>query len=80
MQSYRTINRLCGWVVFIAAAVVYTLTLESSASFWDCPEFITSAARLEVGHSPARRFSCFWAICFPTWRRMCPALPGASTS
>ena len=56
MQSYRTINRLCGWVVFIAAAVVYTLTLESSASFWDCPEFITSAARLEVGHPPGAPF------------------------
>ncbi len=56
MQSYRTINRLCGWSVFIAAATVYTLTLESSASFWDCPEFITSAARLEVGHPPGAPF------------------------
>ena len=35
MRSYRTINRACGWVSFILAAIVYTLTVEPSASFWD---------------------------------------------
>lgn len=56
MRSYRTINRVCGWVSFILAAIVYTLTVEPSASFWDCPEFILSAAKLEVGHPPGAPF------------------------
>lgn len=52
MQSYHIYNRLTGFGVFLTATIVYTLTLEPSSSFWDCPEFITSAARLEVGHPP----------------------------
>lgn len=56
MRSYRTINRVCGWISFILAATAYTLTVEPSASFWDCPEFILSAAKLEVGHPPGAPF------------------------
>ena len=41
-----------GWFVFAVSAVVYCLTIESSASFWDCPEFITTGYKLEVGHPP----------------------------
>ena len=41
-----------GWVVFVVAAITYILTLESTASFWDCGEFIASAYKLEVGHPP----------------------------
>ena len=41
-----------GWLVFAIAAVVYCMTIESSASFWDCPEFITTGYKLEVGHPP----------------------------
>lgn len=56
MLRYRTINRICGWTCFIVSAFVYILTAEPSASFWDCPEFILSAAKLEVGHPPGAPF------------------------
>lgn len=56
MQHYQTVNRICGWSCFVISAIVYVLTVEPSASFWDCPEFILSAARLEVGHPPGAPF------------------------
>ncbi|KAA6322920.1 hypothetical protein EZS27_027591, partial [termite gut metagenome] len=43
-------------MVFCIAAVVYCLTIESTASFWDCGEFITSGYKLEVGHPPGAPF------------------------
>lgn len=52
MRRYKLINDLSGWAVFIVAAIVYLLTIESSASFWDCGEFISAAYKLEVGHPP----------------------------
>ena len=52
MRSYKFINNVTGWAVFIIAATVYLLTIESSASFWDCGEFISAAYKLEVGHPP----------------------------
>ena len=52
MELYKKLNNITGWVVFLIAAVVYTLTLEPTASFWDCGEFISSAYKLEVGHPP----------------------------
>lgn len=56
MKQYKLVNNLTGWLVFIIAAVVYCLTIEPTASFWDCPEFITSAYKLEVGHPPGAPF------------------------
>ena len=56
MKQYRTINNLVGWITFIIAATVYCLTLEPTASFWDCPEFITTGYKLEVGHPPGAPF------------------------
>ena len=56
MKRFRLINNLVGWVVFFVAAVTYILTVEPSAPFWDCPEFTTTAARLEVGHPPGAPF------------------------
>ena len=47
---------MVGWVVFAIAAFTYCSTIEPTASFWDCPEFITTAARLEVGHPPGAPF------------------------
>ena len=56
MKQYRTINNLVGWLTFIIAATVYCLTIEPTASFWDCPEFITTGYKLEVGHPPGAPF------------------------
>ncbi|MEG2946324.1 MAG: DUF2723 domain-containing protein [Bacteroidales bacterium] len=52
MSNYKCIDLIGGWLVFAIAAVVYGMTVEPSVSFWDCPEFITSASKLEVGHPP----------------------------
>lgn len=52
MKQYNLLNTVMGWVVFVIAAVTYILTLEPTASFWDCGEFIASAYKLEVGHPP----------------------------
>jgi len=56
MKQYRIINNVVGWVVFAIAAFTYCATIEPTASFWDCPEFITTAAKLEVGHPPGAPF------------------------
>jgi hypothetical protein len=52
MKQYRLINNMAGWAVFLVAAVTYLMTLEPTASLWDCGEFIASAFKLEVGHPP----------------------------
>ena len=52
MNRYNYYNNLIGWLVFFTALVVYTLTLEPTVSFWDCGEYIATAAKLEVGHPP----------------------------
>ncbi|MBI9055310.1 MAG: DUF2723 domain-containing protein [Bacteroidales bacterium] len=56
MKSFRFYNNLIGWITFIIAATVYLLTIEPTASFWDCGEFIASAFKLEVGHPPGAPF------------------------
>jgi len=52
MKNYKLINNISGWVVFAVAAVTYLMTMEPTASLWDCGEFIASAFKLEVGHPP----------------------------
>ncbi|MBP6231494.1 MAG: DUF2723 domain-containing protein [Paludibacteraceae bacterium] len=56
MKSFKTMNTLVGWASFFIAWIVYALTIEPTASFWDCGEFITSAFKLEVGHPPGAPF------------------------
>jgi len=51
-KRYNLINNSLGWLCFIIAAVSYLLTIEPTASFWDCPEFISQGYKLEVGHPP----------------------------
>ena len=55
-MKYKHINNLIGWIVFAVAAVTYCLTIEPTASFWDCPEFITTGYKMEVGHPPGAPF------------------------
>ena len=52
MKNYRLINNISGWAVFLVAAFTYLMTIEPTASLWDCGEFIASCFRLEVGHPP----------------------------
>lgn len=56
MTRYKLINNITGWAVFAIAAIVYLLTIEPTTSFWDCPEFIISAYKLEIGHPPGAPF------------------------
>ena len=56
MKQYKITNNIIGWIVFAIAAFTYCMTVEPSASFWDCPEFISTATKLEVGHPPGAPF------------------------
>ena len=56
MKKYQIINNVVGWAIFAIAAFTYCSTIEPTASFWDCPEFITTAFKLEVGHPPGAPF------------------------
>ena len=56
LKKYNLFNNIFGWLSFIIAATVYLLTIEPTASFWDCGEFISSAYKLEVGHPPGAPF------------------------
>lgn len=66
-NKYKYLNNVTGWMVWLFATIVYVMTMESSASFWDCGEFIASAFKQQVGHPPgaplwsmiARVFSMF---------------------
>jgi hypothetical protein len=56
MKRFRLLNNIFGWVAFAVAAITYLLTIEPTASFWDCPEFISTAYKLDVGHPPGSPF------------------------
>ena len=52
MKKYNLINNTLGWLIFLVAALTYLLTIEPTASFWDCPEFIAQGYKTEIGHPP----------------------------
>src|SRR5574344_549447 len=56
MKLYKQLNILFGWIVFAIAMFTYGSTIEPTASFWDCGEFIASGYKLEVGHPPGAPF------------------------
>lgn len=68
-NSQFSIHNYLPWLAFLASLVVYWLTVDPSASYWDCPEYLITALRLEVGHPPGnpgwalthRFVSCFFS-------------------
>ena len=56
MKQFKLLNNTLGWLTFIIAAFTYCITVEPTASFWDCPEFILSGNKLEIGHPPGAPF------------------------
>ena len=51
-MSFKKLNNIVGWGVFVVATIVYVLTLENTVSWWDCGEYISTAYKLQVGHPP----------------------------
>ena len=64
MKQFRLIDNALGWLAFFIAAFVYCSTIEPTASFWDCPEFITTGYKLEIGHPPGAPFFMLTANLF----------------
>jgi len=56
IKKFRLWDNMLGWLVFAAAAVTYLMTIEPTASLWDCGEFIATSYKLEVGHPPGAPF------------------------
>ena len=64
MKQFRLVDNALGWLSFLIAAFVYCSTIEPTASFWDCPEFITTGYKLEIGHPPGAPFFMLTANLF----------------
>lgn len=55
-MNYKKLDISIGWLSFLIATIVYFITIEATASLWDCGEYITAAYKLEVGHPPGAPF------------------------
>ncbi|MDY3847067.1 MAG: DUF2723 domain-containing protein [Prevotella sp.] len=64
MKQFRIVDNTIGWLSFLIAAFVYCSTIEPTASFWDCPEFISTGYKLEIGHPPGAPFFMLTANLF----------------
>ena len=64
MKQFRFVDNILGWLTFAIAAFVYCSTIEPTASFWDCPEFISTGYKLEIGHPPGAPFFMLTANLF----------------
>ena len=89
-MTYTRTNNLLGWLSFLAALIVYTVTLEPTTSFWDSGEFIASAYKLQVVHQPGAPLYLMVGKVFSLlaggdtsrvafWINMCSALASAAT-
>ncbi|WP_421941220.1 DUF2723 domain-containing protein [Pedobacter sp.] len=89
-MNYSKVNNIVGWICFLVATITYVLTLEPSASFWDCGEFIASAFRMQVVHQPGaplflmlQRFFSIFALGDTTkiayWMNIGSAISSAAT-
>ncbi len=56
MLEYKKLNKFSGYTAFIIALIVYSITVEDTASFWDAGEFIAVSSKLEVPHPPGAPF------------------------
>ena len=64
MRKFRLVDNVFGWIAFAIAAFVYCSTVEPTASFWDCPEFIDTGYKLQIGHPPGAPFFMLTANLF----------------
>jgi hypothetical protein len=64
VKEFRLVDNILGWLTFAIAAFVYCSTIEPTASFWDCPEFISTGYKLEIGHPPGAPFFMLTANLF----------------
>ncbi len=64
MKQFKLVDNILGWLTFTIAAFVYCSTIEPTASFWDCPEFISTGYKLEIGHPPGAPFFMLTANLF----------------
>ena len=56
VENFKKWDTLTGWGVFLIALITYGLTVEPTVSFWDCGEYISTSAKLQVGHPPGAPF------------------------
>ena len=76
MQKYKLWNNIFGWLIFLFAAVVYTMTMESSGSFWDCGEFVSGCFKLQVVHPPGAPWFLMLGKIFSLFTGADPLVPG----
>ena len=70
-KTFKRIDLVIGWVVFAISAIVYLASIEPTASFWDCGEFIASSYKLEVGHPPGNPTYQLFEDSFPCLEEAC---------
>ena len=80
MQKYKLWNNIFGWLTFIFAAVVYTMTMESSGSFWDCGEFVSGCFKLQVVHPPGAPWFLMLGKIFSLFTGADPLVAGSAGS